>query len=134
MDYVVEFAVYEGLDLENGDFVVIRQVSSENIVHEDLSTTVACYFLAFYLCCFYRLISVETKCTSIYTLINLILLVVLHVDVNLAEMGELGGVKCGCVLYTQNEYTNLILVVVLHVKEWGTLVHEILSTIFSMWM
>ncbi|RWW32895.1 hypothetical protein BHE74_00011025 [Ensete ventricosum] len=29
--------VYKGLDLENGDFVAIKQVSLENIPHEDLS-------------------------------------------------------------------------------------------------
>ena len=30
--------VYIGLDLENGDFVAIKQVSLENIVQEDLNT------------------------------------------------------------------------------------------------
>lgn len=30
--------VYKGLDLENGDFVAIKQVSLENIPKEDLNT------------------------------------------------------------------------------------------------
>lgn len=29
--------VYKGLDLENGDFVAIKQVSLENIAQEDLN-------------------------------------------------------------------------------------------------
>lgn len=30
--------VYKGLDLDNGDFVAIKQVSLENIFQEDLNT------------------------------------------------------------------------------------------------
>ncbi|KAG2318344.1 hypothetical protein Bca52824_011557 [Brassica carinata] len=36
--------VYIGLDLENGDFVAIKQVSLENIVQEDLNTIMVCDF------------------------------------------------------------------------------------------
>jgi serine/threonine protein kinase len=41
--------VYKGLDLENGDFVAIKQVSLENIVQEDLNTIMVCYFPYIYL-------------------------------------------------------------------------------------
>ncbi|CAH8343555.1 unnamed protein product [Eruca vesicaria subsp. sativa] len=37
--------VYIGLDLENGDFVAIKQVSLENIVQEDLNTIMVCFLL-----------------------------------------------------------------------------------------
>ena len=35
--------VYKGLDLENGDFVAIKQVSLENIVQEDLNVIMVCF-------------------------------------------------------------------------------------------
>lgn len=39
--------VYKGLDLENGDFVAIKQVSLENIAQEDLNVImVYLHFLA----------------------------------------------------------------------------------------
>ena len=34
--------VYKGLDLENGDFVAIKQVSLENIAQEDLNIIMVC--------------------------------------------------------------------------------------------
>lgn len=34
--------VYKGLDLENGDFVAIKQVSLENIPQEDLNIIMVC--------------------------------------------------------------------------------------------
>lgn len=34
--------VYKGLDLENGDFVAIKQVSLENIPPEDLASIMVC--------------------------------------------------------------------------------------------
>lgn len=38
--------VYKGLDLENGDFVAIKQVSLENIAQEDLNIIMvrSCFF------------------------------------------------------------------------------------------
>lgn len=37
--------VYKGLDLKNGDFVAIKQVSLENVVQDDdLNTIMVCYF------------------------------------------------------------------------------------------
>lgn len=36
--------VYKGLDLENGDFVAIKQVSLENIPQEDLNVIMVCSF------------------------------------------------------------------------------------------
>lgn len=43
--------VYKGLDLENGDFVAIKQVSLENIPQEDLNVIMVSFllFLAFLL-------------------------------------------------------------------------------------
>lgn len=46
--------VYKGLDLENGDFVAIKQVSLENIAQEDLNIIMVLFFLLCY-------IAVETK-------------------------------------------------------------------------
>ena len=37
--------VYKGLDLENGDFVAIKQVSLENIAQEDLNIIMVCPFI-----------------------------------------------------------------------------------------
>lgn len=37
--------VYKGLDLENGDFVAIKQVSLENIAQEDLNIIMVLIFL-----------------------------------------------------------------------------------------
>lgn len=37
--------VYKGLDLENGDFVAIKQVSLENIAQEDLNIIMVCLIL-----------------------------------------------------------------------------------------
>lgn len=37
--------VYKGLDLENGDFVAIKQVSLENIPSEDLASIMVGSFL-----------------------------------------------------------------------------------------
>lgn len=36
--------VYKGLDLENGDFVAIKQVSLENIPQEDLNIIMVSFF------------------------------------------------------------------------------------------
>lgn len=36
--------VYKGLDLENGDFVAIKQVSLENIAQEDLNIIMVSFF------------------------------------------------------------------------------------------
>ena len=41
--------VYKGLDLENGDFVAIKQVSLENIVQEDLNTIMVLLLSPIYL-------------------------------------------------------------------------------------
>jgi serine/threonine protein kinase len=35
--------VFKGLDLENGDFVAIKQVSLENIAQEDLNIIMVCF-------------------------------------------------------------------------------------------
>jgi serine/threonine protein kinase len=43
--------VYIGLDLENGDFVAIKQVSLENIGQEDLNTIMVCYFVSIFVIC-----------------------------------------------------------------------------------
>lgn len=40
--------VYKGLDLENGDFVAIKQVSLENIAQEDLNIIMVLFFLLCY--------------------------------------------------------------------------------------
>jgi hypothetical protein len=37
--------VYKGLDLENGDFVAIKQVSLENIPSEDLASIMVGFLL-----------------------------------------------------------------------------------------
>ena len=42
--------VYKGLDLENGDFVAIKQVSLENIVQEDLNTIMVLLLSPIHLC------------------------------------------------------------------------------------
>lgn len=44
--------VYKGLDLENGDFVAIKQVSLENIAQEDLNIIMV-WFLIFSEMCFW---------------------------------------------------------------------------------
>ena len=41
--------VYKGLDLENGDFVAIKQVSLENIPQEDLNIIMVRNFFLFWL-------------------------------------------------------------------------------------
>lgn len=46
--------VYKGLDLENGDFVAIKQVSLENIAQEDLNIIMV-WFLIFSEMCFWSL-------------------------------------------------------------------------------
>ena len=38
--------VYKGLDLENGDFVAIKQVSLENIAQEDLNIIMVCFLIS----------------------------------------------------------------------------------------
>jgi serine/threonine protein kinase len=40
--------VYKGLDLENGDFVAIKQVSLENIPQEDLNIIMVSFFFTYY--------------------------------------------------------------------------------------
>lgn len=40
--------VYKGLDLENGDFVAIKQVSLENIAQEDLNIIMVYFFLNYF--------------------------------------------------------------------------------------
>lgn len=40
--------VYKGLDLENGDFVAIKQVSLENIAQEDLNIIMVCNVYNFF--------------------------------------------------------------------------------------
>lgn len=40
--------VYKGLDLENGDFVAIKQVSLENIAQEDLNIIMVLFFVLCY--------------------------------------------------------------------------------------
>lgn len=37
--------VYKGLDLENGDFVAIKQVSLENIAQEDLNIIMVFFYI-----------------------------------------------------------------------------------------
>ena len=39
--------VYKGLDLENGDFVAIKQVSLENIAQEDLNIIMVRFYISF---------------------------------------------------------------------------------------
>lgn len=39
--------VYKGLDLENGDFVAIKQVSLENIAQEDLNIIMVRFYIYF---------------------------------------------------------------------------------------
>jgi serine/threonine protein kinase len=41
--------VYKGLDLENGDFVAIKQVSLENIPQEDLNIIMVTFFLTYHI-------------------------------------------------------------------------------------
>lgn len=42
--------VYKGLDLENGDFVAIKQVSLENIAQEDLNIIMVWFFIFSEIC------------------------------------------------------------------------------------
>lgn len=42
--------VYKGLDLENGDFVAIKQVSLENIAQEDLNIIMVSFFASIIYC------------------------------------------------------------------------------------
>lgn len=62
--------VYKGLDLENGDFVAIKQVSLENIPQEDLNIIMVrkiLYFLFHFSCLIFSrstcVLFLERKCS-----------------------------------------------------------------------